>query len=74
MKNKRKESQASKVKKYLAAGNSITPIDALSMFGCFRLSAIIYTLRQEGLPIETNFKTKNGKTFAEYELTYDKTV
>ena len=52
----------------------ITPIDALSMFGCFRLSAIIYTLRQEGLPIETNFKTKNGKTFAEYELTYDKTV
>ena len=70
----KKKTQYENIKEHLEDGKKITPIDALSMFGCFRLSAIIYTLRQEGLPIETNFKTKNGKTFAEYELTYDKTV
>jgi len=47
MKNKRKESQASKVRKYLEAGNSITPIDALKMFGSFRLAAIICNLKKD---------------------------
>ena len=41
MEKERKETQASKVRKYLEAGNSITPIDALKMFGSFRLAAII---------------------------------
>ena len=47
MKKKRKESQANKVKKYLEAGNSITPIDALKMFGSFRLAAIICNLKKD---------------------------
>lgn len=68
-----KVTQYENVKNYLEQGNKVTPIDALSKFGCFRLSAIIFDLRQNGFPIKTNFKTVNGKTFAEYELTYDKT-
>ena len=68
-----KVTQYENVKNYLEQGNKVTPIDALSKFGCFRLSAIIFDLRQNGFPIKTNFKTVNGKKFAEYELTYDKT-
>lgn len=47
MEKKRKESQLSKVKKYLEAGNSITPMDALKMFGSFRLAAIICNLKKD---------------------------
>ena len=68
-----KSTQASNVLEHLQNGKRITPIDALNLYGCFRLSAIIFTLRKDGFPIVTNFKTANGKTFAEYELTYDKT-
>ena len=35
------------VRKYLEAGNSITPIDALKMFGSFRLAAIICNLKKD---------------------------
>ena len=68
-----KTSQYENVKKYLEQGNKITPIEALNKFGSFRLSAIIFNLRQNGYPIITHNVTVNGKTFAEYELTYDKT-
>ena len=47
MEKERKETQASKVRKYLEAGNSITPIDALKMFGSFRLAAIICNLKKD---------------------------
>jgi len=47
MKKKRKETQASKVRRYLEEGNSITPIDALRMFGSFRLAAIICDLKKD---------------------------
>tara|TARA_R110000744_G_scaffold67328_9_gene137329 strand:+ start:413 stop:694 length:282 start_codon:yes stop_codon:yes gene_type:complete len=43
----RRESQKSKIMKYLKEGNSITPIDALEKFGCFRLAAIIHNIKQE---------------------------
>ena len=41
------------------------------MFGSFRLSAIIYNLKKEGMNIKTNRITQNGKTFAEYELVFE---
>ena len=68
-----KVTQYENVKNYLEQGNKITPIEALNKFGSFRLSAIIFNLRRNGYPIKTHNKTENGKTFAEYELTYDKT-
>lgn len=48
----KKESQIKKVKSHLLSGKSITPIDALNLYGSFRLAALIYTLRhKEGLDI-----------------------
>ena len=37
--------QIGQIKEYLLAGNSITPIEALNMFGAFRLAAIVFKLK-----------------------------
>lgn len=46
----------------------ITPLQALNLYGCFRLAARINNLRESGLNIKTESVTKNGKTFAKYSL------
>ena len=53
---------------YLKQGKKITPMTALNKFGCFRLSARILNLRQQGHAIITENVTRKGKTFAEYSL------
>jgi hypothetical protein len=62
------KTQNEQIKAYLSKGKSITPIDALNKFGCFRLSARIKNLRDEGLIITTKYVTKEGKTFASYSI------
>jgi hypothetical protein len=62
------KTQNEKIKAYLNKGKSITPMDALNKFGCFRLSARIKNLRDEGLKILTNYVTKGNKTFASYSV------
>jgi hypothetical protein len=53
---------------YLKKGKSITPIDALNKFGCFRLAARVSDLRKDGLNIATKYVTKEGKNYASYKL------
>ena len=60
--------QNQQIKSYLEKGKSITPLQALNKFGCFRLAARISDLRNEGLKIATKIVTKDGKTFAKYYL------
>jgi hypothetical protein len=62
------KSQTQLIKNHLESGNSITPIEALNLFGCFRLSARIKDLRDQGLDITTENITQNGKTFAKYSM------
>jgi hypothetical protein len=62
------KTQNEQIKAYLNKGKSITPMDALNKFGCFRLSARIKNLRDEGLKIATNYVTKGNKTFASYSV------
>lgn len=66
----RMESQRKAIKNWLLKGNSITPIEALNMFGAFRLSAVIFVLKYEhGMPIETEMVyEENGKRYAKYYL------
>ena len=61
-------SHRTKIREYLEAGNTVTAIEALEKFNCFRLAARIDALRREGLDIETEFQNKNGKRFASYGL------
>ena len=51
----------------LKNGERITPLSALEQFGCFRLSARIWDLRNEGHHIKTkHISTPQGKVVAEY--------
>ena len=63
-----KESQNALIKGWLLNGYSITPMEALNMFGCFRLSARIANLRDEGLAVVTDMVTINDKRVARYYL------
>lgn len=58
--------QENSILKDLLRGCSITPLDALKKYGCFRLSARIYNLRAEGYNIQMVWVQKNGKKFAKY--------
>lgn len=60
--------QADRIFLHLKAGKEITPIDALNLYGCFRLGARIYDLRQQGHRITRRMVTENGKTFAAYRM------
>ena len=51
---------------YLKNGNSITSLEALQKFNCFRLSARIFNLREDGFNIITNYITDDHKTYYEY--------
>jgi hypothetical protein len=61
-------SQADAIALYLDSGHELTPMQALEMFGCFRLAARIKDLRERGIPIETLDREANGKRFAAYRL------
>lgn len=62
------ESQNGQILSWLERGKSITPIDALSMFGCFRLSARVWDLRDYGWPVQKVIEQKNGRRYARYYL------
>lgn len=66
----RQESQRKQIQTWLKEGNSITPIMALEMCGCFRLSAVIYILKYDyGMDIKTEMVYgTNGKRYAKYYL------
>jgi hypothetical protein len=62
-------SQNDRVLCHLLAGNSITQLQALGLYGIFRLAARVKVLRDRGHKIETiNKRDPNGKTYAEYRL------
>ena len=60
--------QIGQIKEYLLAGNSITPIEALNMFGAFRLAAIVFTLKEQGLNIKTEMVYEEDKRYAKYSI------
>jgi hypothetical protein len=61
-------SQNELIKAALLSGRSLTPLDALEDFGCFRLAARVADLRREGMDIECSTETNNGKRYARYRL------
>ena len=61
-------SQSDAILEHLKSGKSINPIEALNLYGCFRLGARILDLRREGYEIETETVHTNGKHFAKYRM------
>jgi len=63
--------QTDQILKTLKDGFTITPLDALRDFQCFRLSARILDLKEEGWPISKKMvKVKSGKRIASYYLEF----
>tara|TARA_Y100000310_G_scaffold329677_1_gene399964 strand:- start:350 stop:568 length:219 start_codon:yes stop_codon:yes gene_type:complete len=69
--NSRYTTQQDNVEKWLLRGKSITSLEALQLWGAFRLSAIIFNLRKEGHNIKTKMIKQGRKTFAEYSIDLD---
>ena len=67
------KSQAGLVLGHLLSGAEINPLEALNKYGCYRLGAVIFNLKQEGYKIRTrieHFKKPNGRNghYAVYKL------
>lgn len=61
--------QTALIERHLRRGRTLTPLSALRLMGCFRLSARINDLRSDGLKIRTErLRLKSGKTIARYSL------
>jgi hypothetical protein len=65
-----KNSQSLRILAFLKSGKSITPIQALNRFGCFRLAARIHNLKAMGYRITSTTKTnpKTKKKYASYSI------
>ena len=68
-------SQQDRILYHLSSGHSITPLEALELFGCFRLSSVIHRLKKDfDLDIITIIREKYDqeeqgvKRYAEYHL------
>lgn len=53
---------------HLKNGNTLTSLEALSLFNCLRLGARIMDLRNQGYNIITETVHANNKHFARYRL------
>lgn len=61
--------QARKVLRHLEKNRSITPLEALGVYGIFRLAARVYELRKEGFDVITTYmRDDNDKPYAKYVL------
>jgi|TARA_E500000305_G_C3855248_1_gene158003 hypothetical protein len=66
MEKSKKVSKRDKVLAHLVSGKELTPLDALSLYGSYRLGAIIFDLRQDGYNIKTDIA--KGTRHAIYSL------
>ena len=63
------DTQSAAILAYLEVGHSLTPLEALTMFGCFRLGARIWDLKAQGHKIATEMvAVGRGKRVARYRL------
>lgn len=62
--------QTSWILNKLRAGMAITPMDALKGCGCFRLAAIVHSLKKDGWNIETMTEKDllTNKRYARYVM------
>lgn len=60
--------QEQMILKHLQRGRGLTPLQALEKWGCFRLGARVFELKQQGHKIKTEMVKRNGKRFARYTM------
>jgi len=66
------ESQNKMIKAHLESGKTITAIEALNEYHCFRLASRINDLKQSGFLVEKRMiELPNGKRVAQYFKVYE---
>ena len=60
--------QTDAILEYLKTGASLTPLEALKRFGCFRLGARIWELKKAHQIKKTMVEVGKGKRVAQYSL------
>lgn len=69
MSKQKTPTQTDLIRQHLESGKYITGLDALNLYGCFRLAARIGELKDEGFNIKSQFvKTPGGATISQYWL------
>jgi len=64
-----KRSQSDRILEALLDGKKLTALDALEMFGCYRLAARIADIRARGYEVMTSYRvTPNGARIAVYRM------
>jgi len=48
--------------------DGLSAVDAFEKIGCMRLAARIHDLREMGHDIRTEYRSRNGKTWAVYKI------
>ena len=61
-------SQCERILIHFQSGKTINPLQALKLYGCFRLGARIYDLKQAGFDIDSRLVHENGVQYAEYSM------
>ena len=61
-------SQTNEIMFHLRNYGSITPLEALDLYGCMRLAARVNDLRKRGHEIRTDTVERDGKRWAKYSL------
>ena len=64
------KTQKDRILDYLMEGHSLTPLEALNLFGCFRLGARIADIKGEGYLIRKEMvrDAATGKRYASYSM------
>jgi len=67
--------QKDKIKEHLLKGKTLTPLQALNLYGSMRLAAVVHKLKNEGdgMDIKTTIMTHPNnpkKQFAKYYIQY----
>ena len=65
---KKVKTQQQQIQKHLESGRKLTAAQAYEKYGCLRLASRIFNLKKAGMPIITEMVTKNGTTFASYQI------
>ncbi|WP_294966512.1 helix-turn-helix domain-containing protein [uncultured Gilliamella sp.] len=68
LKTKKTLSQCDLILIHLQSGKTINPLQALNLYGCFRLGARIYDLKKAGFDIDSRLVHENGVQYAEYSM------
>jgi hypothetical protein len=66
--------QKTQILMHMRRHGAITPLEALKLYGCFRLAARIDDLKRDGWLINSTMVSHRGKRYASYSLAHVKRV